>query len=70
MKNYNRAYYSGYLGELNISGETSLFVNLRCMQLNNTIASVYIGGGITIDSISENEWEETVAKAEIMKQVL
>jgi len=69
-ENYNRAYYSGYMGELNISNETNLFVNLRCMQLNNTMASVYIGGGITIDSIPENEWGETVAKAEVMKRVL
>lgn len=67
---YDRAYYSGYLGEINIKNSTNLFVNLRCMQLNNNTASIYIGGGITKDSISENEWEETVSKAEVMKKVL
>ena len=36
--------------------------------VNNVI--LYIGGGITDKSIAENEWEETAAKAEIMKQVL
>ena len=69
-ENYNRAYYAGYLGELNIEKNTHLFVNLRCMQVNNNSASIYIGGGITIDSNPENEWEETVSKAEVMKKVL
>ncbi|WP_299527837.1 chorismate-binding protein [uncultured Lutibacter sp.] len=67
---YNRSYYTGYLGELNIDNCTSLFVNLRCMQLNDNIVSIYIGGGITIDSIAENEWEETVSKAKVMKKIL
>jgi isochorismate synthase len=67
---YKRAYYSGYLGELNIDKSTNLFVNLRCMQLNKNTASIYIGGGITIDSNSIKEWEETVSKSEVMKNVL
>jgi isochorismate synthase len=67
---YNRSYYSGYLGELNIDRNTNLFVNLRCMQLNKNTASIYIGGGITVDSNSIKEWEETVSKAEVMKNVL
>ena len=69
-ENYNRAYYSGYLGELNIDNSINLFVNLRCMQLSENLASIYIGGGITISSIAENEWKETVSKAEVMKRVL
>ena len=67
---YDRAYYAGYLGELNIESSTNLFVNLRCMQLNKNTASIYIGGGITKDSNSNKEWEETVSKAEVMKKVL
>lgn len=67
---YHRAYYSGFLGELNINNATNLFVNLRCMQLENKVASIYVGGGITADSIPENEWEETVSKTEVMKKVL
>ncbi|HEY9220230.1 MAG TPA: isochorismate synthase [Lutibacter sp.] len=67
---YDRAYYSGFLGELNSNGRTNLFVNLRCMQLENRLVSIYVGGGITADSIPENEWEETVSKAEVMKKVL
>ncbi|WP_372770410.1 chorismate-binding protein [Lutibacter sp.] len=69
-ENYERSYYSGYLGELNLNEGTSLFVNLRCVQLENNLASIYVGGGITADSIPGNEWEETVSKAEVMKKVL
>lgn len=69
-ENYDRSYYSGYLGELNLHGSTSLYVNLRCVQLENNLVSIYVGGGITADSIPENEWEETVSKAEVMKKVL
>lgn len=67
---YHRAYYSGFLGELNINNTTNLFVNLRCMQLENELVSLYVGGGITADSNPENEWEETVSKTEVMKKVL
>jgi len=69
-EDYNRAYYSGYLGELNIKNITNIFVNLRCMQVENGIASIYIGGGITAESNPKKEWEETVSKAEVMKKVL
>lgn len=72
---YNREFYTGYLGELNCKNDTSqkqtsLFVNLRCMQVENNSVSLYIGGGITKDSIPEKEYIETVAKADIMKKVL
>ena len=53
--------------------ETILFVNLRCMQLISepeNSAILYIGGGITKASIPELEWEETIAKSKVMKNVL
>lgn len=67
---YNREFYAGYLGELNMSNETNLFVNLRCMQVFEYRISIYIGGGITKDSNADKEWEETVFKAEVMKKIL
>jgi len=69
-ENYNREFYTGYLGELNINKQSHLFVNLRCMQLKKQKAIVYVGGGITLGSEAENEWEETVVKSEVMKRVL
>jgi isochorismate synthase len=90
-ENYNREFYTGFLGELNFQEKTTrntnrrnvennayssiknvsnLYVNLRCMQISNNNALIYIGGGITKDSNPEAEWKETVTKAEVMKKVL
>ncbi|WP_297793398.1 chorismate-binding protein [uncultured Eudoraea sp.] len=67
-ENYKREYYTGFLGELNLDKEKTahLFVNLRCMQIRDKVASLYVGGGITRDSNPEHEWMETVHKSETM----
>ncbi len=67
---YNRKYYTGYLGLINPYEKSELFVNLRCMELEQCKIKVYIGGGITELSNPEDEWNETVNKSQIMKQVL
>ncbi|MEM7379902.1 MAG: chorismate-binding protein [Bacteroidota bacterium] len=69
---YDREYYTGYLGELSLDGQPScdLYVNLRCLQLVNGKALIYIGGGITSDSNPQREWEETVAKSNTMLNAL
>ncbi len=88
---YDREFYTGFLGELNLKEKKSrnnnrrnvennvygsvrtvsnLFVNLRCMQCKNDEILLYVGGGITKDSIPENEWEETVNKTTTIKNIL
>tara|TARA_B110000091_G_C13755169_1_gene449524 strand:- start:298 stop:1362 length:1065 start_codon:yes stop_codon:yes gene_type:complete len=75
-ENYQRTFYTGFLGELNIapqnigSKKTTLFVNLRCMEIKKKQALLYVGGGITKDSNALKEWEETVSKSAVMKAVL
>lgn len=73
-ENYDREYYTGYLGELNReSGSTlqsDLFVNLRCMKIYDLTAHIYVGCGITIDSNPEKEYFETVEKSKTMKKIL
>ena len=75
-ENYQRTFYTGFLGELNVgresidSKDSSLFVNLRCMEIKNNTAFLYVGGGITKDSIAQKEWEETVSKSAVMKAIL
>ncbi|WP_340063023.1 chorismate-binding protein [Ascidiimonas aurantiaca] len=66
---YNRSFYSGFTGMVTAK-ETRLFVNLRCMSLEDKEATVYVGGGITRDSVPEQEWEETVNKTGTLKKVL
>ncbi|MEM8522303.1 chorismate-binding protein [Flavobacterium sp. PL12] len=72
---YDRGFYTGFLGELNCSftnkkASSDLFVNLRCMEIKNSQSHLYMGCGITKDSIPEKEWEESVNKSMTMKKVL
>ncbi|MDD7886176.1 chorismate-binding protein [Flavivirga sp. 57AJ16] len=90
-EHYHRAFYTGFLGELNMVTQrqsrsakrnienrayttnkksTRLYVNLRCMQLKEAKAIIYVGGGITKYSDPEREWEETVSKSLVIKNVL
>ena len=66
---YDRSFYTGFLGELNMN-DSELYVNLRCMNIENKRAHLYVGGGITKKSNPIAEWEETVLKSEIIKKVL
>ena len=73
---YDRQMYAGFLGELNVDfatykRETSdLFVNLRCMEMEGNQANLYIGCGITKDSIPEKEFLETVNKSMTIKRCI
>lgn len=66
---HQRSYYTGFLGTIDSTGNTRFFVNLRCMQVIRDQAYIYVGGGLTADSIAEKEWEETELKAQTMLAV-
>ncbi|MBG0781595.1 MAG: isochorismate synthase [Bacteroidales bacterium] len=66
---HERAYYTGFLGAVDQAGNIRLYVNLRCMQVINNLAYIYVGGGLTADSDSFKEWEETELKAQTMLAV-
>lgn len=67
---YDREFYAGFHGELNVGWQTDLFVNLRCLKWEQGQATLFIGGGVTIDSDPLKEWEETVNKAGTMGALL
>lgn len=88
---YDREFYTGFLGEINMKQEvkrsnnrrnqenqaylsvvnkSSLYVNLRCMKVKKDTTEIFVGGGITKDSIPSSEWEETQNKAGTIKAVL
>ncbi len=85
-ENYDRTFYTGFLGELNCENangvvSSDLFVNLRCMEIDYDLeekvsksafskATLYVGCGITKDSMPEKEWQESVNKSMTMKKVL
>lgn len=67
---YHRSYYSGFLGPVQVDGESHIFVNLRCLQLFEDTALLYAGAGITAESEPEKEWQETKLKMETMREIL
>jgi isochorismate synthase len=69
---YDRAYYSGFLGPVNVAapGVSRLFVNLRCLQLRAAEAILYAGTGLTVDSDPAREWQETEYKMRTIAAVL
>ncbi|EAS19018.1 isochorismate synthase [Flavobacteria bacterium BBFL7] len=68
-ENYDRSYYTGYLGIVN-GASHHYFVNLRCMQLVDTKAIIYVGGGVTAKSDALLEYQETRAKMQTMHRLL
>ncbi|AMR29572.1 chorismate-binding protein [Hymenobacter psoromatis] len=69
---YDRAYYSGFLGPVNVAapGVSRLFVNLRCLQVRPNEAILYAGTGLTVDSDPAREWQETELKLTTVAAVL
>jgi isochorismate synthase len=66
---HSRAFYSGFLGPVNVASKTHIFVNLRCMQLQANKAVLYAGAGITADSDPQKEWAETELKCRTLLDV-
>ncbi|MFC5270413.1 chorismate-binding protein [Adhaeribacter terreus] len=69
-ENYDRRYYSGYLGPVNVNAETAVFVNLRCLELRQNEAILYAGAGVTQDSDPQKEWLETELKMQTVAKAL
>ncbi|WP_022825994.1 chorismate-binding protein [Hymenobacter norwichensis] len=69
---YDRAYYSGFLGPVNlpVAGVSRLYVNLRGLQLRPQEAILYAGTGLTVDSDPAREWQETELKLTTVGAVL
>lgn len=67
---HDRSYYSGFLGPIDVLSERRLFVNLRCAKWSDGRLCLYVGGGITSQSVPEKEWEETELKAETLIKLL
>ena len=61
-----RRYYGGYLGEAFPDGRCRLYVNLRSMEFTSDAVRLYVGGGLTAQSVAQDEWNETCAKSQTL----
>ena len=69
-EDHKREDYCGFIGPLNILGESSLYVNLRSMKVYDEHVLLFLGGGITDASDPILEWEETENKSLTLLNVL
>ncbi len=62
--------YAGALGYFSFNGSCDFAITIRSIFVNRNKGYVQSGAGIVMDSIPENEWDETERKADAMISVL
>jgi isochorismate synthase len=66
----SRKYYTGFLGPIDPDNGSSLYVNIRCLEITSKGANLYAGAGITATSNPENEAKEIDLKMQVMGKLL
>ncbi|MDD4777760.1 MAG: isochorismate synthase [Fermentimonas sp.] len=66
---YDRRYYTGFLGMLDKSSDTNIYVNLRCMEIGKSLLTLFTGSGLVTSSNSRDEWKETEQKLKTMTSI-
>lgn len=64
---FDRAYYGGFCGPYRTTSDFSFYVNLRCCLIEAKRYCIFTGGGITLKSVIEEEWNELNSKASTIK---
>ncbi|MDZ7773436.1 MAG: isochorismate synthase [Balneolaceae bacterium] len=70
LENFDRGWYAGPLGWLNLDGGGEFVVGIRSALVGPEGVSLFAGCGIVRDSDPETEWEETNLKLEPMLSAL
>ena len=61
-----RGPYAGAVGYFDFSGNLDTAIAIRTIVLKDGVAHVQAGGGIVADSIPENEYQESLHKAQAL----
>lgn len=67
---YNRKYYTGFLGMIDLDNETNIYVNLRCMEIGKSLLTLFAGSGLVLSSTAKDEWKETEQKLKTMASIV
>lgn len=70
IEEHDRSFYTGLIGPVGVQDQTDLFVNLRCMQVDEEELFFYAGCGITKNSNPIDEWNETEDKIKVLSQFI
>ncbi len=65
-----REVYSGAIGYIDYAENLDTCIAIRTISLENSVASIQAGAGIVADSVPENEFEETLNKAQALKKAI
>jgi isochorismate synthase len=66
---HRREWYTGTMKIIH-NEMTYVYVFLRCGKASNNGVHWYVGGGLTADSIAQNELQETIHKANSLEEVI
>lgn len=64
LESFDRGFYGGFCGPFDSTSDFSLYVNLRSIMFSHNYWCMYVGGGITPQSVIEDEWIETERKSQ------
>ena len=64
LEDSSRGIYCGCIGYFGFNGNVDLSIAIRTIVVNNNILSFNVGGAVTLDSDSLNEYNETLLKAQ------
>jgi para-aminobenzoate synthetase component 1 len=64
LEDSSRGVYCGCIGYFGFNGNVDLSIAIRTIVVNNDILSFNVGGAVTLDSDSLNEYNETLLKAQ------
>ena len=63
LENINRSFYAGCMGYFDSNGEMDTCISLRTGLVKNGKLYIQAGGGIVNYSVPEDEYQETINKA-------
>lgn len=69
-EHFDRFLYGGFTGPFRTTDDFTFYVTIRCARILARQCILYTGGGITLKSNDEDEWEETRLKAETLNKFI
>ena len=70
LESQPRGVYTGAIGFFGDGGSAHFNVAIRTATVVDGYGRFHVGAGIVADSVPENEWNETLAKAQALAQGL
>lgn len=70
LENYERGLYTGGLGWIDVRGNMDIAMAIRTAVYSKGLLTLSVGGGIVADSKPEEEYQETLLKAEDFLSIL